>query len=135
MSILEGKPKKLTEEDVRGYDTSEKLDMEFPPRKIALPKEWERQEPITIHRQHLDFNHHVNNCQYISMAEDYLEGSFSEGLLRVEYKQQGLLGDIFYPFIHREKVEEGEKVIVVFNQEEEIEKPKPYAVVEFTRKV
>ena len=50
--------------------------MEYAPRKIKLPEKWQEREPFTVQKHHLDTNHHVNNCQYVSMAQDYLPGDF-----------------------------------------------------------
>lgn len=121
-----GLPEKLTEEDVRGYDLEEKLDMEYAPRKIAIPKECTDGQSFSVQKHHLDTNHHVNNCQYIQMAEDYLPEGFYVGQMRAEYKQQAKLHDVIFPAVHRE---EG-KVLVLLNDES----GKPYAVVEFTGK-
>lgn len=118
-----GHPEKLTEEDTAGYELSEKLEMEYAPRKIALPKELELQKAFSIQKHHLDTNHHVNNCQYVRMAADYLPEGFAIHQLRAEYKKQAVLGDVFYPRVSRE---DG-KVIVVLGDE----KNEPYAVVEF----
>ena len=118
-----GHPEKLTEEDTAGYELSEKLEMEYAPRKIALPKELELQKAFSIQKHHLDTNHHVNNCQYVRMAADYLPEGFAIHQLRAEYKKQAVLGDVFYPRVSRGD----EKVIVVL----EDEKNEPYAVVEF----
>ena len=118
-----GHPEKLTEEDTAGYELSEKLEMEYAPRKIALPKELEPQNAFSIQKHHLDTNHHVNNCQYVRMAADYLPEGFAIHQLRAEYKKQAVLGDVFYPRVSRGD----EKVIVVL----EDEKNEPYAVVEF----
>ena len=118
-----GHPEKLTEEDTAGYELSEKLEMEYAPRKIALPKELEPQNAFSIQKHHLDTNHHVNNCQYVRMAADYLPEGFAIHQMRAEYKKQAVLGDVFYPRVSRGD----EKVIVVL----EDEKNEPYAVVEF----
>ncbi len=45
-----------------------KIEMDYAPRKIALPKEREVQNAFSVQKHHLDTNHHVNNCQYIRMA-------------------------------------------------------------------
>lgn len=118
-----GHPEKLTEEDTAGYELSEKLEMEYAPRKIALPEEPDLQEAFSIQKHHLDTNHHVNNCQYVRMAADYLPEGFAIHQMRAEYKKQAVLGDVFYPRVSRID----EKVIVVLGDE----KNKPYAVVEF----
>ena len=97
--------------------------MEYAPRKIALPEKLDPQEAFSIQKHHLDTNHHVNNCQYVRMAADYLPEGFAIHQLRAEYKKQAVLGDVFYPRVSR-----GDgKVIVVLGDE----KNEPYAVVEF----
>ena len=118
-----GHPEKLTEEDTAGYELGEKLEMEYAPRKIALPEKLDPQEAFSIQKHHLDTNHHVNNCQYVRMAADYLPEGFAIHQMRAEYKKQAVLGDVFYPRVGR-----GDgKVIVVLGDE----KNEPYAVVEF----
>lgn len=126
LNLKTGLPVKLQPEDTEGYEIEPKLDMDYAPRKIKLPKEWEEEEPFPVQKHHLDTNHHVNNCQYIYMAQDYLPEDFTAGQMRVEYKMQGRLGDIFYPSVSREE----NKITVLLANE----KKDPYAVVEFQRK-
>ena len=83
-----------------------------------------KEEPFAIQKHHLDTHHHVNNCQYIRMAADYLPEGFVVRQMRAEYKKQALLGDVFYPSV---KLETG-KVTVAFSTKS----GEPYAVVEFT---
>ncbi len=79
-----------------------KLEMDYAPRKIALPEGMEAQEPFAIQKHHLDTHHHVNNCQYIRMGADYLPEGFEIRQMRAEYKKQALLGDVFYPAVKLE---------------------------------
>lgn len=118
-----GLPARLTDEDTRGYELDEKLEMDYAPRKIALPEGMEAQEPFAIQKHHLDTHHHVNNCQYIRMGADYLPEGFEIRQMRAEYKKQALLGDVFYPAV---KLEAG-KVTVALSAEN----GEPYAIVEF----
>ncbi len=121
-----GLPARLTEEDVKGYVLDEKLNMDYAPRKIALPADMEKEEPFAIQKHHLDTHHHVNNCQYIRMAADYLPEGFVIGQMRAEYKKQALLGDVFYPAV---KLENGKITVALC-----CENGEPYAVIEFTEK-
>lgn len=123
ISTETGLPARLTDEDVRGYVLDEKLDMEYAPRKIALPEHMEMEEPFVIQKHHLDTHHHVNNGQYIRMAADYLPEGFTIHQMRAEYKRQALLGDVFHPAVEQT---EG-KVTVAFLTEDQ----EPYALVEF----
>ena len=95
-----GLPARLTEEDLRGYTLDEKLNFEFAPRKISLPEHMEPQNPIMISKQYLDSNGHVNNGQYIHFAQNYLPSGYQIRQMRAEYKKQGYLGDLFYPFLY-----------------------------------
>ena len=130
LNMATGLPQRLTPVDTEGYVMEERLGEDFGPRKIFLPEGFEALEPFEIFRHHLDSNHHVNNARYVDMAQEYLEGNRPIAEIRVEYKQQGHLGDIFYPFLYRE---EG-TTIVLFNQSRDVSKPSPYAVVEFTER-
>lgn len=125
LDTQKGIPARLTEEDIKGYILDEKMEMEYAPRKITLPEEMTKEEPFAIQKHHLDTHHHVNNCQYIRMAADYLPEGFVIGQMRAEYKKQALLGDVFYPGV---KKEEGKVVVSLSNESGE-----PYAVVEFTK--
>lgn len=123
INIETGRPEKLKDEDIKGYELSERLDMVYAPRKIALPKDLEAKEAFTVQKHHLDTNHHVNNCQYVRMAADYLPEAFSIHQMRAEYKKQAVLNDEFYPQVGSA---DGKVTVVLANQQGE-----PYAVVEF----
>lgn len=118
-----GKPTRLTEADTVGYGTEPKLEMDYADRKIILPKEMKTDEAFLVQKHHLDTNHHVNNCQYVRMAMDFLPADVRIRQMRVEYKQQARLNDAIYPF----KGTECDKTIIALNKEDGTS----YAVVEF----
>lgn len=126
LAISTGIPARLTPADTDNYILSEKLEMDYAPRKIKLPDDMISQESFTVQKHHLDTNHHVNNCQYICMAEDFLPEDFKVYQMRAEYKMQAKLGDMIWP---KAKVESG-KVVVSLDDE----KGKPYAIVELAEK-
>ena len=126
-----GLPVRLEAKDTDAYRGKDgkmesKLDMEYAPRKIVLPEDYEQQDSFAVQKHHLDTNHHVNNCQYICMAEDFLPEKFKVYQMRAEYKMQAKLGDMICP---KTKVESG-KVVVSLDDE----KGKPYAIVELAEK-
>ncbi len=88
---------------IERYGQEEKLDMPYAPRRIRVPEGGAEMEPFTIHRGHLDSNHHVNNGQYIQMALDYLPEGFDLYETRVEYVKQTFLGDVIRPLVVKEK--------------------------------
>lgn len=123
MDTQTGRPVKLEEKDVEGYGLSEPYPMEYAPRKLALPENFRREEPFTIRRSHLDTNQHVNNCQYIRLAGEYVPAKRPVRELRVSYKQSAHLGDMVVPMVH----EEEERTVVLLADEQE----KPYVILEF----
>lgn len=118
-----GKPVPVPEDMLAAYPLEEKLDMEYAPRRIVIPKGGTRQEPLVVKKHHLDTNHHVNNQQFITIAMEYLEEDVVIGQVRAEYKMQAFLDDVLIPYV----VREGEKVVVAL----EDEKGSPYVIVEF----
>ena len=93
-------PTRVTEEEIRGYGAGDpKLDMEYAPRKILLPKEYREGEPVIAGRHHIDTNHHVNNAQYVEIARELIPSDMIIRELRVEYKNAAVLGDNMIPRI------------------------------------
>lgn len=97
-----GRPERLTGEYVDGYGSEEKYPMDYAPRRIRLPKEWEEREPFRVTRADLDTNHHVNNARYIAMALEYMDESDVIAQLRVEYRKSAVYGDHIDPRVHRD---------------------------------
>lgn len=126
LDLETGKPVRPPQEMLEGYQISPKLEMEYLPRKIAMPEGGETKPAFIITRHYLDTNHHVNNGQYVKMALEYLEEDFMIRRLRTEYKRQAYLDDVFYPTIYRK-----ENVYVVSLNDRN---GNPFAVVELTGK-
>ena len=101
-----GVPVRVGEEDIRGYGVGqeEKLSMDYAPRRIPLPAEYEEYPVIAVAAHHIDTNHHVNNAQYVEIAREVLPAGLLIRELRVEYKKAAVLGDQIIP---RVSVEEG----------------------------
>lgn len=100
-----GMPVKAKEEDISGYGLEARLDMDYAPRKIKLPAGMDSKESFFVRHYHVDTNQHVNNGQYILMAQEFLPEKFPIGQLRAEYKKSAHLGDTIYPkvFCHEER--------------------------------
>ncbi len=106
-----------------GYGMAPPYPMEQAERKILLPDCLERGIPFSIVKSNIDSYNHVNNGQYIKLAEEYLPDHYMVGSLRVEYRAQAVLGDIIIPMIAKTP----DTVTVVLADESD----KPYAVMEF----
>lgn len=116
-------PIKVSEDEVRGYLAEEKYTMDYAPRKIELPKELTKLSSFPVIRSNIDTNNHVNNGQYIKMAEEYLPLGFQIKQMRAEYKMSAVLGDIIVPYISKED----NKCTIVLSSTED----KPYTIIEF----
>lgn len=125
LDMRTGRPTRVTPEESQAYPLEEKLDMEYAPRKILIPKGMEKIDEYEVKKHHLDTNHHVNNVQYVRMAQDYLPADFCIGQMRAEYKKQALLGDRIIIMMETA----GDICTVALCDEEQ----KPYAVVEFQK--
>jgi acyl-ACP thioesterase len=117
-------PMRIPAELIEKYKTAPRLEMDYKPRKIAIPKEGgEELEAIVVRRHHLDTNQHMNNAQYVHFAVMYLPAGAEIRELRVEYKKQAMLGDHIKPVIYHLS---DDMILVSMNGED----GKPYAAVE-----
>lgn len=122
MDIMKGRPARPESEIVEAYGTGQALEMECDSRKIIVPENMQEYSGIPVRRHHLDTNEHVNNCQYVQMAMDLLEGEHDIRQIRTEYRKAAVLGDMIIP----KTAEEEQKAAVKLCDAE----GRPYAVVE-----
>lgn len=118
------KPVIITPEIENVYGEHEPLEMDYAPRKIAVPDGGDIREGFVVREYHLDTNHHVNNRQYVQMAMEFLDRDAVVRELRVQYKRQAVLGDEIIPVVYRV----GEKEIIILLGDRE---GKPYAATQF----
>lgn len=126
INLETGRPARPPEEMLTAYRLEAKLPMEYEPRKIVLPDVGRKEASLVVGKQHLDSNYHVNNGQYINMAQDFLPEGFAIGQMRAEYRKSALLHDCIVP-----EVFEQENLVSVSLCDEA---GAPYAVVEFRKK-
>lgn len=121
-----GRPSKLDPDYVKLYPIEPPYDMDYAPRKIALPTDYTEEPVFSVTKHHLDTNHHVNNAQYIRMAEDYLPEDFSVGEFRAEYRKSAKLQDEIHPLV---SISENTCTVVLADTD-----LKPFTTVQFIRK-
>ncbi len=109
--------------DNSGYVLEPAYPMEHKNRKIAIPNNLASYPSFPVIKSNIDSYNHVNNGQYIKMAEEFLPDDFIVSNMRVEYKTQALLGDVIYPRI----AHIDDKYCIVLDSDEQ----KPYAIVDF----
>ena len=101
MDSQTGKPCLPDEAHITRYVQEPQLEMQTYSRKIKIPDGGETMESFAVNRSHLDSNHHVNNGQYICMAEAYLPEGYQVSSMRVEYRRQALLHDVIVPVVYQ----------------------------------
>ena len=84
------------------YGVEEPLDIPYEGEKYRLPEETDDLEAFPVRKYHIDTNEHVNNCQYVQMALEFLPDDLQIAQLRVEYKKAAVLGDMIYPKLSKE---------------------------------
>ncbi|GHU40683.1 hypothetical protein FACS1894111_01720 [Clostridia bacterium] len=136
IDLKTGKPKRILPEFQTAYRMEEPVMAEGESRKIIIPKELVQQEAFAVQKYQLDMNQHMNNGQYIRVAQEFLPEGFRIDNIRVEYKQSAVYGDSIYPAVatYSEEITEGNEagkksrtVLVVLGDQE----GKPYSVIEF----
>ena len=118
-----GAPVSCSAEEIALYAPEPAFDMDYAGRKIKIAGEPEAEfEPVPVSREMIDYNGHVNNCQYVRLAMHYLATEQPPRQLRVEYKKAALPGDTLY----LQRWRDGERQILSMSDAE----GKAYALVE-----
>ena len=130
-----GLPARITPEDSEAYPLEEAYPMDYAPRKIVLPVPGaldpgytvQRLPEMRVTRMLLDTNNHVNNGQYVRLAESLLPEGFPVCGMRAEYRRAAVLGDVIFPVMY---LAEGQDTCYVSLNDAA---GRPYAVVSFRR--
>ena len=120
------RPVRVTEEEIRGYGSEPKLDMDYTERKIFMPDAGIQKEAFPVRSYQIDTNGHVNNGQYIRMAQECIPQGFRAAGLRAEYRKSAVYGDMIYPVL----AESGNEYVISLNDDA----GKVFAVVAFEKK-
>lgn len=118
-----GHPVKLDEKITSAYPLKDRIDMDYAPRKIKIPSELQEGQPIIVASSFLDTNNHVNNGQYIKIAEELLPEDFITHELRADYRTSALLGDTIIP---KYTISDKECIVTLC-----MPNGKPYAIIQF----
>ena len=128
MDTLSGRPTRIPKDyaTTSGYGFEAAYPMEYADRKIDFPENYEVLEPFLVTKANIDSYHHVNNGQYVKLAEEYLPDDFIVQSMRVEYRAQATLGKVIIPLL----VIHNNNYIISLADEQH----NPYAIVEFCGK-
>jgi acyl-ACP thioesterase len=116
-----GRPMKVPKDT--GYPMDPAYPMEYSGRKIEIPEQLSIFPSFPVIKSNIDSYNHVNNGQYIKMAEEYLPEHFCVKSMRVEYRMQAVLGDVITPLVN---LNQDICTVILANSAQ-----KPYAVIEF----
>lgn len=126
LSMENMRPVRADEKMLDRYKLEPKIDMNYLPRRIEIPKdnlEDVKLEHFYIQNYHMDGNGHVNNAQYVNLSTPFLKRKDDICQLRVEYKTQAHTGEEVVP--RRIELENSE-IVILENAE-----GKPYTICEF----
>lgn len=104
--IQRGRPVRIPPYEMVYLTDDEPLDLPPTQRKLVLSGEPKTCEPLVVAKHHLDMNRHVNNGQYVAMA-DAVVGSHDDGFkpnrVLVSYKLAAKQGDVIVPRLYVEE--------------------------------
>lgn len=120
-----GRPTKIPKDYAitSGYGMEAAYPMEPVERKVDLPDHYTTYPSFTIVKANIDSYNHVNNGQYIKLAEDYLPDNFMVTSMRVEYRAQAVLGNQIQTLVS----DNNTTITIALTDEAQ----KPYAIIEF----
>lgn len=126
MDFGRGRPVRPAQEIIDQYTCEPPMEMEYAPRKIALPEEFSDAGHFTVRKYQIDTNEHMNNGQYVKLALEVLE-DVQVKEVRVEYKKSAMYQDIVYTKLAREN----DRTVVTLSDAED----NTYAIVELIGEV
>lgn len=100
------KPVKIPVEVLQSIPIYEKAEMEYLPRKIAIPDTASgvaQGEPVKVVKYHIDANEHVNNARYVDIAEEAIELGSDVKRIRLDFRTPAKLGDTIIPMVYYSK--------------------------------
>lgn len=111
--------------DIRAqYPLGDRLDMTYDSRKICVPDlPGVTKTAMVVQEYHLDTNRHMNNGQYVRIAAGFLPAEKEAVVLRIEYRQQAVLGDRITPVLFSDN---SSAACISLNADD----GKPYAIME-----
>ncbi len=97
-----GKLKRVDAATIAAMKLEPQLEMAYKDRRIIVPKtDGIVLSSIPVMKSDIDYNHHMNNANYVRIAMELLPDDFPVHSLRVEYRVAAKLGDLLIPTIHK----------------------------------
>lgn len=96
------RPIRITEEDQKAYTLETVFDDVNVERKMNLSPEKEEKEAFKVYGTYIDSNGHMNNADYLRVAEELLPSDFQWSSARIIYNKEAMEGEVMIPFMHQE---------------------------------
>jgi acyl-ACP thioesterase len=117
------RPTKVQVADTSPYILEPAYDMKYEERKLPVKEPLIAYPSFPVTISCLDMFHHVNNGQYVRLAQDLIPSTFTIHQVCAEYRKSAVLNDIIYPYLN---IDANEITVVLANKE-----LNPYAIVRF----
>lgn len=127
MDMENYRPVRIPPEEATPYHSEKQFPMKYETRKLTIPYNLVEQPSFPVVPSNIDTNKHVNNTQYIKMAQEYIPTNFLCKQIRAEYRMSAVLGDLIIPKVN---LCEDIYTVVLTNKEE-----KPFTIITFNSKI
>jgi acyl-ACP thioesterase len=89
-----GKLSRISAEVLATMNLDKQVEMEYKDRRVFMPKEGVvAREPYKVMRNDIDYNKHVNNANYVRIAQEFLPDGWDVKSMRVEFRIPAKMGD------------------------------------------
>lgn len=89
-----GKLSRIPAEVLATMNLDPQVEMEYKDRRVFMPKEnVVSREPYKVMRNDIDYNKHVNNANYVRIAQEFLPDGWDVKSMRVEFRIPAKMGD------------------------------------------
>lgn len=111
------KPLRITDKDAEVYKTEPEFADITATRRIKFEGEKQRMQDFQVKKTYIDNNGHMNNADYLRVAQEILPENFFCSELDIVYSKEALEGQVITPYIYKEDKAVG---IMFESQEKEV---------------
>ena len=98
LDLVRNRPVRFSDTDLARYQPEPDTVIETPVKKIAVPKEFIAEKTLVVRRSDIDFNEHVHNTTYLTLAMEVLPEKFYKEqnfqAIRINFKKALFLDDV-----------------------------------------
>ena len=98
LDLVRNRPVRFSDTDLARYQPEPDTVIETPVKKIAVPKEFIAEKTLVVRRSDIDFNEHVHNTTYLTLAMEVLPEEFYKEqnfqAIRINFKKALFLDDV-----------------------------------------